>query len=176
MNDDIKKIKLIISDLDGVWTDGTFYQGDDGIEFKKFSVLDGVGTAMAKAANLKIAIISGRYSKATEVRMKELQIKDLYNGNLNKMPVYEELKKKYSLEDSEIAYIGDDLIDISIMEKVALPIAVSNAVADVKAIARYITKVKGGNGAFREAVEWIIHHKKETDIVMHRLKEKIKNS
>ena len=176
MINDIKKIKLIISDMDGVWTDGTFYKGSDGVEIKKFSVLDGVGTALARAADLKIAIISGRYSEATEHRMNELKIKDLYNGNLNKIPAYEELKKKYSLGDSEIAYIGDDLIDIPIMEKVALPIAVSNAVSEVQAIAIYITKLRGGSGAFREAIEWIIDQKNETDKVMRKLKEKIRNS
>ena len=85
----MKKIKLLISDVDGVWTDGTFYKGTDGMEFKRFTVLDGVGIAMARAADLKIALISGRYSPATEHRAKELKIEDVYNGSLNKLPAYE---------------------------------------------------------------------------------------
>jgi 3-deoxy-D-manno-octulosonate 8-phosphate phosphatase (KDO 8-P phosphatase) len=146
------------------------------MEFKRFTVLDGVGTAMARAADLKIALISGRYSEATEHRAKELKIEDVYNGSLNKIPAYEELKEKYNLDDSEIAYIGDDLIDIPIMEKVAVPIAVENAIQAVKDIAIYTTKVSGGKGAFREAVAWIIEEKGESEIVLQRMKDRIKNS
>lgn len=167
---------MLISDVDGVWTDGTFYKGTDGIELKKFSVLDGVGTAMANAANIKIALISGRYSPATEYRAQELKIKDIYNGSLNKLPVYKKLKEKYNLNDDEIAYIGDDLIDIPVMEKVALPIAVENATPEVKAIAIYTTEVSGGQGAFREAVAWIIEKQGRTETVLKALKERILKS
>ena len=176
MKYDIKKVKMIISDVDGVWTDGTFFKGTDGMEFKRFTVLDGVGVAMARAADLKIALISGRYSPATEHRAKELKIEDVFNGGLNKIPAYESLKEKYNLDDSEIAYIGDDLIDISVMEKVAVPIAVENAIQEVKDIAIYTTKVSGGKGAFREAVAWIIEEKGETDIVRQRMMERVRNS
>ena len=86
---DIKNIKMLISDVDGVWTDGSFYKGTDNIELKKFSVFDGVGVAMARAAKIRVALISGRYSPATEYRAKELNIEDVYNGSLNKIPVYE---------------------------------------------------------------------------------------
>ena len=173
---DMKNIKLLISDVDGVWTDGTFYKATDNMEFKRFTVLDGVGMAMARAANLKIALISGRYSPATEFRAMELKIEDVYNGSLNKIPAYEELKEKYNLDDSEIAYIGDDLIDIPIMEKVAVPIAVENASPEVKSIAIYTTKVSGGYGAFREAVAWIIEETGETEIVLQRMMARVKNS
>ena len=94
MKINFKNIKLLISDVDGVWTDGTIYVGIDGIELKKFNVLDGAGVAIARAANLKVALISGRYSLATERRAKELDIKDVYNGSLNKIPAYDELKTK----------------------------------------------------------------------------------
>ena len=176
MNIEMKKIKLLISDVDGVWTDGTFLKGTDGMEFKRFTVLDGVGTAMARAVGLRIALISGRYSLATEYRAKELKIEDVYNGGLNKIHAYKELKAKYILDDSEIAYIGDDLIDIPVMEKVAVPIAVENASSEVKAIAAYTTKISGGKGAFREAVAWIIEEKGETEMVMQKMKEKVLNS
>ena len=147
---------MLISDVDGVWTDGSVYKGPDSFELKKFSVFDGVGMAMARTADLKIALISGRFSPATESRAKELKIKDVYNGTLNKIPAYEELKKKYELDDSSIAYLGDDWIDIPVMNRVAVPIAVENASLEVKNIAIHITKTSGGNGAFREAVEWIL--------------------
>ena len=88
-----KKISLIISDIDGVWTDGSIYKGTDNMEFKKFSVFDGVGVAYARAAGLKIAVISARYSPATEHRVKELGITDVYNGGLNKLHALNDLKK-----------------------------------------------------------------------------------
>ena len=176
MNTKIKKIKMIISDIDGVWTDGTLYKGTDGQEFKKFNVSDGVGVAMARAANFRIALISGRYSAATEYRAEELKIKDVYNGGLNKIPAYEELKKKYNLLDNEIAYVGDDLIDISVMKKVGAPIAVSNAISNVKEIAIFTTKTAGGYGAFREAVSWIIDQQGRTKEVLKIMESKILNS
>ena len=89
------EIKLFISDIDGVWTDGSIYIGTNGMEFKQFTVLDGVGVAAARAAEIKIALISARFSPATEHRAKDLQIDDVYNGGLNKLPAFEDLKSKY---------------------------------------------------------------------------------
>ena len=173
MNSQLKKIKMLISDVDGVWTDGSFYKGTDGFEFKKFTVFDGVGVAMARAADLKIALISGRYSDATKYRAEELKIEDVYNGTLNKIPAYEELKSKYKLEDSEIAYLGDDLIDLPIMSLVGVPIAVANAVLEVKKIAIHTTKISGGDGAFRDAVQWIIEQQGIEKVVFDKMKKRI---
>ena len=173
MNNSIKNIKLLISDVDGVWTDGSFYKGPDGLEFKKFSVHDGVGVAMARAAELKVALISGRYSDATKFRADELKIKDVYNGGLNKIPAYEDLKKKYHLEDFEIAYLGDDLIDIPVMNLVGFPIAVSNAIKEVKDISVYTTETCGGEGAFREAVDWIISGQNINESVLKKMRERV---
>ena len=173
MTIDPSKIKMLISDVDGVWTDGTFYKGTDNLEFKRFSIMDGVGVAMARAAELIIALISGRYSPATEHRARELNIEDIYNGGLNKLPAYADLKAKYGLSDNEIAYIGDDLIDIPVMEQVGFPIAVQNAHPRVKAIAAFITEASGGQGAFREAVEWVIDQQGRTKEVYQILREQI---
>ena len=173
---DIKNIKMLISDVDGVWTDGSFYKGTDNIELKKFSVFDGVGVAMARAAKIRVALISGRFSSATEHRAKELGIEDVYNGGLNKLPAYEELKSKYQLNDNNIAYIGDDLIDIPVMDVVALPIAVANANSEVKKISLHVTETAGGEGAFREAISWIISEQGRTDEVIQSMKERILNS
>jgi len=170
---DMKNIKMLISDVDGVWTDGSFYKGTNGIELKKFSVFDGVGVAMAKAADIKIALISGRYSPATEHRANELDIEDVYNGSLNKLPVYEELKSKYGFDDSNIAYIGDDIIDIPVMNEVAIPIAVANAIPDVKKVAVHVTELEGGEGAFREAVSWIISEQGRTEEVFKIMQKRI---
>ena len=111
---DINKIKMIISDVDGVWTDGSIYKGHSStadIELKKFSVSDGAAVALIREAGLKLALISGRKSSATQSRASELKIKDVYNGTLNKIPPYEEFKTKYTLSDEEIASVADDLID-----------------------------------------------------------------
>ena len=167
---------MLISDVDGVWTDGSFYKGPDSFELKKFSVFDGVGMAMARTANLRIALISGRYSPATESRAKELKIKDVYNGTLNKIPAYEELKKKYELDDSSIAYLGDDWIDIPVMNRVAVPIAVENASLEVKNIAIHITKTSGGDGAFREAVEWIIDQQGRKEEIIEMMQKRLLDS
>ncbi len=159
-----KKVKLIIADVDGVLTDGAIYKGGNEItyksfnnfELKKFSVLDGAGVALARLLNFNIAIISGRKSTATEIRANELNITDIYNGTLNKMKPYNELKLKYNLSDENCAFIGDDIIDISLMEQVGVPIAVANAYHLVKEKAIYTTSLCGGDGAFREAVDWIV--------------------
>ena len=158
-----KKVKLVITDVDGVLTDGSIYKGGNEItyksfnnfELKKFSVLDGAGVALARLLNFHIAIISGRKSTATEIRANELNITDVYNGTLNKMKPYNELKLKYNLSDENCAFIGDDIIDISLMEQVGVPIAVANAYHLVKEKAIYTTSLSGGYGAFREAVDWI---------------------
>ena len=155
-----KKVKLVIADVDGVLTDGSIYKAKDpatlgDIEFKQFSIVDGAGIALARLLDLRVAIISGRPSPATDARAKELKIEDVYTGLLNKMTPYEDLKLKYSLNDEDIAFIGDDIIDLNLMENVGAPIAVANAYHLVKDIAIYTTRLAGGQGAFREAIDWL---------------------
>jgi len=173
IKDKVSKIKMLISDVDGVLTDGTMYKSSTGEELKKFNVTDGSGIAMARAINLKIALISGRYSKATELRANELRITDLYNGTLDKLEPYAELKNKYNLDDDEIAYLGDDIIDLPIMEIVGVPIAVANAVDITKDAAIHITAKNGGDGAFREAIDWIITVQGRYDEALQIVKKKI---
>tara|TARA_B100000902_G_scaffold95289_1_gene98090 strand:+ start:216 stop:746 length:531 start_codon:yes stop_codon:yes gene_type:complete len=170
-----ENIKLIISDVDGVLTDGSIYKGPNGFEMKKFSVVDGAAVALLRQAKIPLCLISGRKSEATLERAKELKIDDVYNGTLNKIPPYEELKEKYKINDDEIMYIGDDLIDIPIMEKVAAPIATNNACEQCKDIAIFITKNSGGNGAFREAVEWLLKEKKIFSDIIYGLRDQVQN-
>ena len=172
---DINKIKMIISDVDGVWTDGSIYKGKDNLELKKFSVSDGAAVALIRQARMKQALISGRYSSATEERAAELKIEDVYNGTINKIPPYETLKEKYELSDDQIAYVGDDIIDIPVMEKVAVPIATQNASTPCKDSAVHVTKKNGGDGAFREAVEWILSEQDRLETIISDLKQKIQN-
>ncbi len=157
LNERLSKIRLIIADVDGVFTDGALYIGTNGQEFKRFNVLDGAGIAMLKAVNFPMAIISGRQSPVTEARMRELGLADaLYQGNLAKLEPYENIKKRFKVSDAEIVYIGDDIIDIPLMKRVGLPVAVANALAEVKQSALYVTRMKGGDGAVREVIELVL--------------------
>ncbi|MFQ6613726.1 MAG: KdsC family phosphatase [Fidelibacterota bacterium] len=167
----LQAVKLMILDVDGVLTDGSLYLGENGMEFKRFSISDGAGIVLARAAGLKLAVVSGRQSPATASRMKELRITDLYNGTLNKLLPYETLKKKYQLQDSEIAYMGDDLIDLPVMERVGVPIAVANAYEPVKAVAVHITRARGGEGAVREAIDWLLTKQGRYDQALRALQD-----
>ena len=171
----LKKIKLIISDVDGVLTDGSIYIGSNGEEMKKFSVEDGAGVALARASGLIIALLSGRFSSATDIRAKELKIEDIYNGMLNKIPAYEELKRKYYLEDSEIVYIGDGLIDIPVMEKAGIPVSVKNAHPTAKGTAVYVTDKSGGSGALQETIELVLKAQNQYDDAINKMREKVLN-
>ena len=170
----IKKIRIILTDVDGVLTDGAVYMGNDNTEFKRFSILDGPAFAMARVAGLKVIIVSGRYSPATESRARELGLEnDCYQGELDKMIIYEKVKEKYGFTDDEAAFVGDDLIDLSVMKNVALPIAVANAHSLVKETARLTTIASGGEGAFREAVELILKSQGIYEATLKRLRKKV---
>ncbi|MCK9244710.1 MAG: HAD hydrolase family protein [Candidatus Marinimicrobia bacterium] len=151
------KIRLLIADVDGVFTNGALYIGADGLEFKRFHVRDGAGISLLKAVNFPVAVISGRNSAATKARMKELGLEDvLYQGHLAKLEPYEEIKKRFNLDDEEIIYIGDDVIDVPLLKRVGLPVAVANALPEVKQHALYITKLNGGDGAVREVIDLVL--------------------
>lgn len=164
-------IKLLISDVDGVLTDGTIHIGSDGTEFKQFSVEDGAGAAYARMAGIPIALISGRFSLCTLIRSKEMGIDHCYQGKLNKLDSYEELKETYNVSDNEIAYIGDGLIDIPLLEKVGLPCTVPDAHYKVKELCHYTTEKHGGRGAFREVVELILTNKGTYDEIYDKMRK-----
>ena len=154
-----RQVKLLILDVDGVLTDNGLYLDDKGIESKKFNVLDGVGIWLAHQAKIDVALISGRPSRATEVRASQLQIKYVYLGDLDKVRAYQKLKKRLKVKDDQIAYLGDDLVDVPVLKQVGLPICVRNADSRVKRFAKLITKTKGGEGAVREVVETLLRAK-----------------
>lgn len=169
----LKKIKLLIADVDGVLTDGSIYTGANGMEFKRFSVEDGAGVAIARSAGIRLALISGRYSAATEARARELRIEDVYNGTLNKLLPYQELLARYNLRDEEVAFIGDGLIDLVILERVGVPISVNNGYPMVKNASVYVTKTNGGSGALREAVDWILKGQDRYEAVLGKLRQEL---
>jgi 3-deoxy-D-manno-octulosonate 8-phosphate phosphatase (KDO 8-P phosphatase) len=150
------KIKLFILDVDGVLTDGKLYFSDNGIETKSFNIKDGVGLKLLLKRGIEIAVISGRKSKATQKRMRELGIKYIYLGINDKIKVFDQLKKKLHLKNENISAIGDDLPDMSLMQQVGFSIAVKDAVPKIRALADCITKATGGNGAVREACELLM--------------------
>ena len=150
------RIKLVIFDVDGVLTDGGIYIGEAGELYKPFFCRDGLGITLAHKAGLKTAIITGRQSKQVAFRARELKISEVFQGSLDKRMAYQQLKERTGLQDAEIAYIGDDLIDLPIMCQVGLPMAVADAVPEVREEARLIAGFEGGHGAVRELLEFIL--------------------
>jgi 3-deoxy-D-manno-octulosonate 8-phosphate phosphatase (KDO 8-P phosphatase) len=151
-----RKIRMLLLDVDGVMTDGGILLGSDSIEIKRFHVHDGMGIALAKAAGILIGILTGRDSEAVRRRAKELEIDEIQQGAIDKEKGYEAILKKYGLKDEEIAYVGDDLLDIPILRRAGLSICVANGVEEAKKVSHYVTRKKGGEGAVREAVEKIL--------------------
>ena len=154
-----KKIKLLIMDVDGVLTDGRIIYGDDGTEYKSFDVRDGHGIKLAQRAGLTMAIISGRNSEVISRRGKELGIDLIFQNVHNKIESYENILRETGLKDDEVAYIGDDLIDLPVLRRVGLSIAVFDAITQVTKEALFVTKSVGGRGAVREAIEFILESK-----------------
>ncbi len=151
-----KKIKLLILDVDGVLTDGSLYFGDNGEEFKRFNALDGYGIKTIIEYGIEVAIISSRESKSVAFRAKNLNIKYCYQGQKDKNIALKKLLKILQITTDEIAYIGDDILDLPILTKIALPIAVNNAHHVVKKYALITTKNNGGNGAVREICDFLM--------------------
>ncbi len=154
-----KDVKILILDVDGVLTDGSIILDNYGNEIKCFYVRDGHGIKMLLKQGIPVAFITGRYSEVVKKRAKELGIKDVFQKCYDKTKAYEKLIKKYSVSDQEIAYIGDDIVDIPILRKCGLPITVADADDYVKSVAMIITKNKGGRGAVREICDLILKAK-----------------
>lgn len=157
MIESLKNIRLLLLDVDGVLTDGKITIDNNGIESKSFNVRDGHGLKMIQRTEIKVGIITGRDSKVVEHRAKELGINILYQGVRNKLEPYEEIKKKLNLTDEQIAYVGDDIVDIPILNRVGFAATVDDASEDVKRLASYISRFGGGCGAVREICELILH-------------------
>jgi 3-deoxy-D-manno-octulosonate 8-phosphate phosphatase (KDO 8-P phosphatase) len=152
----LKKIRCLLMDVDGVLTDGKLHFSSDGQEFKTFDVQDGHGIAMAQRAGLVIGFISGRPSKATARRAADLGVKIVLQKPSNKMDMVEQVKKEHGFRDEEIGFIGDELVDLPVLRRVGLAVAVPNAMEEVKQVAHYVTRRRGGDGAVREVIEMIL--------------------
>lgn len=154
--DKAKKIRLVVFDVDGVLTDGSLFLGDDGQEYKAFNSLDGHGMKMLQRTGVEIGIITGRTSKVVSMRMDSLNVQHVYQGQLEKLPAYQTLKKDLGLEDDQIAYVGDDVVDLPIMRQVGLAIAVQDAHHLVRQHSHWQTPSGGGRGAAREVCELVM--------------------
>lgn len=152
-----KRIKLFIMDVDGTLTDGKVYIGPGGEEFKAFNIKDGLGIKYLIKRGIVPAIITGRKSEIVLTRAKELGIEEVYQGIEDKLSVYHQLVEKYKLNAEEVAFIGDDLNDLSLLDQVGLSFCVADAVETVREKVDYVTKQKGGEGAVREAIDLILH-------------------
>jgi 3-deoxy-D-manno-octulosonate 8-phosphate phosphatase (KDO 8-P phosphatase) len=150
------KIKLFGMDIDGVFTDAGIYLGNSGQEFKKFNAHDGMGVTLLIRSGIVPFIITGRTSEAVARRAVELSISEVHQGVRRKEECLEEIASRLVVELGEIAYVGDDIADLSVLKRVGLPIAVGDAVAEVREVAKYVTRATGGNGAVREACEHVI--------------------
>lgn len=159
-----KQIKLLICDVDGVLSDGLVYMGNNGEELKTFHTRDGHGVKSLMSAGVEIAIITGRQSQIVEDRMKGLGISLIYQGQSDKIQAYQDICSKLNIEPQHTAYIGDDLIDWPVMEKVALRVCVADGHPLLVKKANYVTKIKGGYGAVREVCDLILQARDELEL------------
>jgi 3-deoxy-D-manno-octulosonate 8-phosphate phosphatase (KDO 8-P phosphatase) len=149
-------VRLVIFDVDGVLTDGSLYLGDDGQEYKAFHSRDGHGMAMLQESGVTIGIITGRSSQVVRLRMESLGVRQVYQGQRDKRAAYEQIKADLGLTDDEVAFVGDDVVDLPVMSRVGLAIAVQDAHPFVKQHAHWQTPSRGGRGAARDVCELLM--------------------
>lgn len=151
-----KKIKLLVFDVDGVMTDGSVTYDENGVEYKTFNVKDGHGLVRMVKSGFITAIITARNNGTVTHRAKNLNITEVYQGQQFKLPALEEIMAKYNLTYENVSYMGDDLPDLCILEKVGLACCPNDAVEDVKQVCNFISSVNGGRGAVRELCDFIL--------------------
>lgn len=162
MNDSIslleraKRIKLLVLDVDGVLTDGKLFFDDQGREYKCFHARDGHGIKLLRQTGVEVAVISGRQSNSVALRMQSLGVEQVYQGHEHKLSAFEEILNHLSLSAEEAAHVGDDVLDLPIMIRAGLSIAVNDAHYAVKDYAHWCTELPGGQGAVREVCDFIM--------------------
>ena len=156
MTDRLSKIELVLLDVDGVLTDGRIIWDANGTEIKFFNVKDGHGIKLLQRAGIQVGIITGRTSPVVDLRAKELGITLVYQGSLRKQDSYDDIKRITGLSDHQIAYMGDDVIDVPVMRRVGFAAAPSDALPEALAVADQVTSRCGGMGAVRELCDLIL--------------------
>jgi 3-deoxy-D-manno-octulosonate 8-phosphate phosphatase (KDO 8-P phosphatase) len=163
----LRRIKLFLCDVDGVLTDGTVWMGG-GIELKRFGIRDGLGLKFLQHNGIRVGWVSRRPSAATHQRAKDLKIDFLVQLDGGKVPAVESILKQIGLNWSEVCFVGDDIVDLGVLERVGLGVAVADGVAEARAAADYVTRAPGGHGAVREVAELILKAQdKWTRVVSH---------
>lgn len=154
------RIRVLLMDVDGVLTDGTYWNVPDGrgglVETKAFDSQDGIALHWLKRVGIRAGVISGRVSPATEERARQAGFAWIFQGHVEKIPILDRILEDAGLEADEVAYVGDDFTDVVIMHRVGLAVATANARAEVKPAAHYVTRAPGGQGAVREVVELLL--------------------
>jgi 3-deoxy-D-manno-octulosonate 8-phosphate phosphatase (KDO 8-P phosphatase) len=156
IKDKAKKIRLLILDVDGVMTDGSIILDNEGNELKKFHVRDGHGIKMLGRAGIKTGIITGRKSNVVEIRARELGITDVFQKIYKKSAVYEKLLKKYKCSDENVAFMGDDIVDVELLKRAGLSAVPADADEETIRYADIVMKKSGGKGAVREFTDLIL--------------------
>lgn len=168
----LKKIKLVLTDVDGVLTNGLIYHFVDTagelVEFKGIHSTDSIGLAWLAESGLVTGVISGRISKGVEARLKILKVKHIYQHRLDKAAVFAEVLKNEGLKPDQVLYVGDDLPDIAVLTRAGLAVAPANARVEVKAVSHWVTKARAGDGAFREIAEALLKAQGLWDAVLGR--------
>lgn len=162
------RIKLLLMDCDGVLTDGRMWLMEDGSEQKSFNTHDGLGLALLHRAGLRSGVITGRTSTGLARRASELGIEFVRQGDPNKVEAFEEILRLADVDENEVAFVGDDLTDIPLMQRAELAVAVADAVEEVRSVAHLVTRREGGRGAVREVIELILKSQgRWSDLVEH---------
>lgn len=156
LRDLFQKVRLVIFDVDGVLTDGSLYYGPDGEAFKAFNAKDGLGIHRLVKSGIEVGIITGRVSSFVSKRAEDLGIRHVYQKKMDKKPVFFELCEKLSLRPDQVAYMGDDIIDLPVLEEVAIRACPADAMSCVKKICNFIAHNNGGRGAARELCDCIL--------------------
>lgn len=162
-------IRLIVSDVDGVWTDGRIIYAGDGTEIKEFNVRDGLGAKLAQRAGIPVALLTSRRSPSLERRARELGITELHQGAADKFAELERLARGLEVPLAHILYAGDDLPDLAAMLRVGISAAPSDAAPEVRDAATWKLDAAGGRGAFREVVERLLRERGEWDSVVREI-------
>ncbi|SHN57127.1 KdsC family phosphatase [Desulfovibrio litoralis] len=166
-----KPITTLVFDIDGVFTDAGIYLDSNGEHSKRFNIQDGLGIMLAHEAGLKVAVITGQSSPAVDKRMNILKINNYYHGFIDKREPINDLKNKYNLSWNEIAYLGDDWVDLSCLASVGFPVAVNNAVPEVKEAAKLVTLASGGHGAVREFIQFILYTQNKLQTILNKFNQ-----
>jgi 3-deoxy-D-manno-octulosonate 8-phosphate phosphatase (KDO 8-P phosphatase) len=156
LDDKASSIRLILLDVDGVLTDGAVVIDDDGTESKRFHIRDGIALVWAQRAGLKVGLLSARQSATTKHRAAQLGISLVHQGVTSKAAAFDEILSDTAVTDAEVAYMGDDIVDLAVLGRVGLSAAPSDAVAEVRACVDFVSGCRGGEGAVREMVEMIL--------------------